>query len=189
MRQIEGFRKRGVQMPTDQVQVLLIAGRSGVGKTTVSYEVSALLRQGDISHVLIDGDNLDAVHPPVENSWLAETNLRAMWSNYRVLGHHRAIYVNTVSVLEEKMVRRALDGKVSVIGVLLTSNDATANGRLERREIGSTLEVHQERSAAASALLNAEAPQWVRRVPTDNQTVREIACEIVRLTGWLGAAD
>ena len=171
------------------VEVLLIAGRSGVGKTTVSYEVSECLRRHDVAHALVDGDNLDAVHPPVEEGALAEANLAAIWRNYRRIGHHRLIYVNTVSVLEHEMIRRALGDEAKITGVLLTSTDATASERLGRREIGSTLDVHLERSVAASIHLETEAPGWVHRVATDDRSVRELAESIVRLTGWIEAGQ
>jgi predicted kinase len=171
-------------MARETPQALLIGGRSGVGKTTVSYEVSEVLRRHDVAHALVDGDNLDAVHPPVEGPALAEANLAAIWANYRALGHHRLVYVNTVSVLERDMIRRALGGEVAITGVLLTAGDAVIEGRLGQREIGSALEVHLERSARAARHLEAMAGDSVHRVATDGRPVAEIAAEIVRLTGW-----
>ena len=47
----------------DQLEGLLIGGRAGVGKTTVGWEVSAQLRAAQIAHALVEGDNLDQVHP------------------------------------------------------------------------------------------------------------------------------
>lgn len=164
---------------------LLIGGRFGVGKTAVSYEVSALLRQHDVAHALIDGDNLDAVYPPVEGPALAEANLAAIWRNYAALGLRRVIYVNTVSVLESDMIHRALGGDVAATGVLLTARDSVIRERLGQREIGSTLAIHLERSARAASHLEATASEPVHRVPTDGRSVKEIAAEIVRLTGWV----
>lgn len=169
------------------VQVLLIAGRSGAGKTTVAYEVAEHLRQHDVPHALVDGDDLDAVYPPAEGSSLAEANLRAIWRNYRALGHDRVIFVNTVSVLESAMILRAVGDDTEIIGVLLTATDDTATARLQAREVGSTLEVHIERSVAAATMLDDAAPAWVHRVPTDGRSVPEIATAILQLTGWLEA--
>jgi Mrp family chromosome partitioning ATPase len=42
---------------------LLLGGRAGVGKTTVAWEVSALLQAASISHVFIDGDFMGQAHP------------------------------------------------------------------------------------------------------------------------------
>ena len=172
-------------MMSTQVQALLIAGRSGVGKTTVSYEVSELLRRHDTAHALIDGDNLDMVYPAVDGSALAEANLAAIWRNYAALGHFRLIYVNTVSVLASDMIRRVLGGEVAITGVLLTAGDAAIRDRLGQREIGSTLAIHLERSARAAHHLEATASDDVHRVTTDGRSIAGIAAEIVKLAGWL----
>ena len=44
-------------------EVLLIAGCSGSGKTSVSFEVSDQLQKADVAHCLVDGDNLDTAYP------------------------------------------------------------------------------------------------------------------------------
>lgn len=170
---------------SNRIKVLLLAGRSGVGKTTVSYEVSVQLQVYDVAHALIDGDNLDAVYPKPESSSLTERNLAAIWRNYRALGHDRLIYVNTVSVLEEQMIRQALGEEMEVTGVLLTSTDVTVSERLGRREIGSRVGIHLERSAAASVYLEETAAEGVHRVSTDGRSVQEIAEAILRLAGWI----
>jgi hypothetical protein len=95
------------------------------------------------------------------------------------------IYVNTVSVLEDQMIRRALVDEAEITGVLLTSMDATASERLAHREIGSALERHLGRSAENAARLETAAGDWVHRVPTDDRSVRDIAKSIVGITGWI----
>jgi Cdc6-like AAA superfamily ATPase len=180
----------GVDDSTRTVQVLLLAGRSGVGKTSVAAEVSELLQAARVAHCLIDGDNLDAAYPKApedpHGTALTEANLRALWGNYAAIGHTRAIYVNTVSVLEPAMVLRAVGGG-EVCGVLLTASDATAAARLEGREIGSALERHLQRSAAMAAHLEAQAGAEVVRVPTDGRSVADLAGQVVRTCGWLTA--
>lgn len=176
-------------MESTSIKVLLIAGRSGVGKSIVSYEISDQLRKHDVAHALIDGDNLDAVYPKPESPDVTWSNLAAIWQNYRALGHDRVIYVNTVSVLEDQMIRWALVDEAEITGVLLTARDVTASERLGRREIGSALERHLERSAEAAAHLEASAGAWVHRVPTDDRSVKDIAEFIIRITGWTCASD
>lgn len=68
--------------------------------------------------------------------------------------------------------------------VLLTAGDAAAGERLRGREIGGGLDAHLERSATMAAHLDAHAPDWVHRVPTDDRTVPEVADAVVRLSGW-----
>jgi serine kinase of HPr protein (carbohydrate metabolism regulator) len=43
-------------------ELLLISGRSGVGKSTVAAELHHLLAQAGGKHALIGGDNLDLAH-------------------------------------------------------------------------------------------------------------------------------
>src|ERR1017187_7381915 len=110
----------------EQEEVLLIAGRSGSGKTSVSYEVCDQLQAANVAHWLADGDNLGhTVYPKPAGGppgiGLTEANLTALWHNYTAIGRHRVIYVNTVSVLEYEMVIRSLGGAARAIRVILTA--------------------------------------------------------------------
>ncbi|MFG3315237.1 hypothetical protein ACGF0C_25065 [Streptomyces albidoflavus] len=175
-----------------RTEVLLIGGRSGVGKSAVGQEVAALLREADVAHAMIEGDLLDQVYPaPPDDprrTEITRANLAALWSTYAALGHHRLIYTNTVSVLEAQMLTGALDapGPVRVTAVLLTAGDEAVEERLRGRERGSELELHLRRSAYAARRLDAQAPEGTVRVATDGRGVREVAVEVVALTGWLG---
>jgi hypothetical protein len=169
-------------------EVLLIGGRSGVGKSTAAWAVSSRLQDLGVAHAFIEGDFLDQVHPaPPDDSartQITARNLAAVWGNYRDLGHTRLVYCNTVAVLEADMLTAAMGGTVTPIGALLTASDATAEARLRGREIGGELDAHLKRSAFMAGHLDAHAPDWVHRVPTDDRTVPEIAEDVVRLTGW-----
>ena len=89
-------------------ELLVIGGRSGVGKTTVAHSLHALLRIDDVRHALIEGDNLDLAWPPPWQDRLSFRNLSAVWANYRELGYRRLIYTNTVAVLEARELAAAL---------------------------------------------------------------------------------
>ncbi|MBO3663093.1 adenylyl-sulfate kinase [Microbacterium stercoris] len=172
-------------LPTD---VIFIGGRSGVGKSTVAFEASRILAAADIRHAVIEGDNLDQAHPQPWRSGidLAARNLRAMWANYRALGYAKLLFTNTVSVLEVPTLSEALGGEVRATPVLLVSSDATATARLERRETGSSLEAHLDRSERAARRLDAEATGAIR-IATDGRTPSDLATEMLTLAGWLRA--
>lgn len=168
-------------------EALLIGGRSGVGKSSVGWEIAALLKAADVAHTYVEGDTLDQTWPkPAGDPTLAtltEENLHALWRNFAARGQHRLIYTNTAAVLDAELVRRAT-GAVRCIGVLLTASDDTTHGRLAAREIGSELDLHTHRSAQMAARLDRDAPSWVHRIGTDGRTVTEIATEIIGLTAW-----
>ncbi|MEW2452962.1 AAA family ATPase [Streptomyces albus] len=176
----------------DHAEALLIGGRAGAGKTTVAWEVSALLRAAAVPHVVLEGDYLGQAHPAPDGdpdrARLTEENLRALWSNFARRGHRRLVYTNTVSVLPETagMFERAMGADVRLIRVLLTASDSTARDRLTSRELGSELEQEIAGSVRKARLLDARAPADTVRVPTDGRSVAAIARETVAVTGWRG---
>lgn len=169
--------------------VLLIGGRSGVGKSSVAFACSRLLAQADIRHAVIEGDNLDQAYPAPwrEGIDLAEQNLATIWRNYWAHGYRRLLFTNTVSVLQVPTLTAALGGPVRAHPVLLTASDDTAAERLGRRESGASLREHLDRSRDAARLLDAEADPGVLRVDTDARTATEVAWEILGRVGWSDA--
>ncbi|MEP6526977.1 MAG: hypothetical protein ABJA86_07405 [Nocardioidaceae bacterium] len=100
------------------------------------------------------------------------------------VGNSRLIYVNTASVqfVDELVAAMGDDPRVTV--VLLTATDATARARLGKREIGSALTWHVDRSRQAAEELDDATPDWVHRVSADDRSVADISQELIGLTGW-----
>jgi hypothetical protein len=165
-------------------EVLFLGGRSGVGKSSVGYEIHEQLSAAGAKHCLIEGDNLDMAWPPPWEHGLAERNLAAIWANYRALAYRRLVYTNTVSVRVAEELTAAMGDDPLVHAVLLTADDATARERLAKREIGTALDRHIERSDLMARELERTSPGWVHRVPTDGRPVADIAAQIIAVTGW-----
>ncbi len=110
-----------------------------------------------------------------------------MWANYRALGYRKMIYTNTASVSGDVLseLTAAMGDSPRITAVLLTCSDATARQRIARREIGSELDRHIERSDLMARRLDWRAPAWVHRVVTDGRAVTGIAAEVIALTGWM----
>ncbi|AJT41815.1 adenylyl-sulfate kinase [Psychromicrobium lacuslunae] len=169
----------------ENCEVLFIGGRSGVGKSSVAFEMHHQLSQQEIKHAVIEGDNLDLAFPVPWEHRLAERNLRVQWSNYLELGYQRLIYTNTVSVLETDVLAEAMGGTPRVTGVLLTAGDDTVSARLAQRTSGAELLAEElVRSSAASQQLASRVPSWVHRIDTDGRKTAEIAAEILQLLDW-----
>ncbi|MFE2327367.1 hypothetical protein ACFXD5_26175 [Streptomyces sp. NPDC059385] len=185
---------------TAAYEVLLIGGASGVGKSTVGREVSELLRRRGTAHCYVEGDLLDQIHPAPDGdpdrAAITERNLASVWANYTALGQHRLVYTNTVSILDLPLIHRAMggggtsgtsgggDAVIRTTCVLLTAREATVRERLARREIGSQLAVHIERSRWAAAVLERGAPPGTVRIATDGRSVPWIAQRVVEAAAW-----
>ncbi|WP_242886957.1 hypothetical protein [Actinomadura litoris] len=178
----------------DHAEVLLIGGRAGVGKTTVGWEVSALLRAAAVPHAIVEGDFMGQVHPAPDGdpdrAKITESNLTAVWANFAERGYRRLIYTNTLSVLPETtpMFQRALGPGARIIRVLLTASDDTARERLLGREIGSELEQELRGGIRKARLLDRQVSAQTVRVATDGRPVTDIAREVTSATGWLAPA-
>ena len=174
-------------------ELLLLGGRAGVGKTSVAAEVSLLLREAGVTHCHIEGDVLDAAQPkPPEGpdgSGMTERNLRSLAGEYRRLGYRRLVYVNTVSVVEPDLVRRAVGEVRSTVSVLLEADNPTVQARLSSRERGSELPAYLARGPAMAQALDNEAGADVHRLDVSNSSVREAAERVLDLTGWLLGPD
>ncbi|MCC3778331.1 hypothetical protein [Streptomyces sp. UNOB3_S3] len=169
--------------------LLLIGGGAGVGKTSVAWEMSVALQGAGTAHCLIEGDFMDQIHPAPagdpHRTAITERNIASVWSNYAALGQRRLIYTNTVSILEEPMISRAMGGgKVRATRVLLTAEEATVRERLAQREIGSQLAAHIERSLRMARHLEEKAPPGTVRIPTDGLSVQAVALHALQAAAW-----
>lgn len=165
-------------------ELLVIGGRSGVGKSTAASALHALLRADDVAHAVVEGDALDLAWPPPWEHRLSLRNLAAVWANYRDLGYRRLVYTNTVAVLEADELAVAMGDSPRVTSVLLTASDAVAYARLALRESGAELEAHRSRSVAAALRLEADAPSGTHRIATDGRSPDEVARAVRAVVGW-----
>jgi len=165
-------------------ELLLIGGRSGVGKTSVSLAVHEILVRDGIRHAVIEGDYLDLAHPAPQPGF-AERNLRTLWSAYAAVGYERLVYSQTVSVLQVADIRDAVDPRARVTPVLLTATDTEIEHRLRRREsTPESLAIHVERSNRMALRLDADADAHAIRIATDGKSVSDVAKAIVALPHW-----
>ncbi|MBT0994030.1 ATPase [Cellulomonas sp. DKR-3] len=173
---------------TDRSHLVLIGGRSGVGKTSTLHALHALLTEADVRHAVIEGDYLDLAHPAPHEHRLTERNLRAVWAGYRELGYRRLVYTNTVSPRYADDLAAAMGDEPRVTAVLLTADDEAAHHRLAQRETGDELARHVERSDRAAVELERGCPPSVHRLDTTTADPSAVARQIAVLAGWVPPA-
>lgn len=168
------------------VDVLVICGAAGVGKTSTAYEVSLRLADDGRSHALVDCDELDRVHPwppPGLPIWeLARRNLSAVWGNYAALGHHRLLLCGgfTDLRLELRWIADAVPDAAFTV-VRLTAARDVLEARVRRREIGTAADDQLLRSTRQLEEIGVFDPPGTLVVDTNGLDVPEVAERVLAL--------
>jgi|EndMetStandDraft_5_1072996.scaffolds.fasta_scaffold296047_1 hypothetical protein len=178
------------------MQLLLITGPAGVGKSTLSWEMSAQLAAAAVAHAVIETDELDRVFPPPSSQDLdriqpgttdvSSINLAAIWSTYRALGHNRLIMSGVMMHLDfdKRWILAAIpEAQITVVRLLAT--EAILLGRLAQREIGSGANEQAQRSLRQSRRMASEDAEGVVVLLTDGKAPVELAQIVLQKTGWL----
>lgn len=182
------------------IQLLIISGRSGSGKSSTANEIAQQLKRRKLCHAHIDGDNLDAIFPEEPEAEMLLDNLAAMWSNY----HHkrgitRLIISGTAIVMEFDKINKTIsdvcrggtanpanvDIQLKADAYILTIPSEVAVARLTQREVGSELAHCLESSNRMSGVLEETIGAWATRVPTQGRHVKDVAMDILKQAGWI----
>ncbi|UWU15671.1 AAA family ATPase [Rhizobium sullae] len=178
------------------MEITLITGPAGVGKSTLCWEMSLQLATANVAHTVIETDELDRVFPRPSAEDLARIrsgttdvsslNLAAIWSTYRALGHTRLIMSGVMVHLEfdRRWILAAIpDATITVIRLI--ASEPTLMARLVQREIGSGADEQAQRSLRQARRMANQDANGVFVVPTDGKTPTELAEVILRKIGWL----
>lgn len=174
----------GTTDPSGPVEVLLVSGPAGVGKTSVAFEVSLGLQRRAVPHALIDTDELDRLYPvPDDQDVLAEGNLAAVWDGFARRGCRRlvlaGVWLHRAS--QRRWVERAVPG-ARVTAVRLMASDATIEARVRRREMGSGAADQLGRSLHQASVMASDADDAIV-LTTDDLGIVVVAARLTDM--WL----
>jgi catechol 2,3-dioxygenase-like lactoylglutathione lyase family enzyme len=169
------------------VDVLVISGPAGVGKSSTAFEASDQLRAANVAHAVIDTDELDRFYPvPEDLSTITERNLAAIWEGYRERGCSRLILVGVYADVptELEWIARAVPSAQFTLVRLVAGREALEE-RIVRREVGSGAAAQLERTTRQVADMEADRRPEVHILDTDGVTVEEEAQQVLAL--WRGS--
>jgi adenylylsulfate kinase-like enzyme len=165
--------------------VLWLCGPSGVGKSSVGFELFHQLSSAGTATAYVDLDQLGLCRPAPDgdprNNRVKARNLGEVWAGFRAAGAQCLVVSGIVDDAEE--IRRHADllpGTALTVCRLRVGHDEL-RGRIARR--GSLLHLTEENVRNAAELDHTGFADLV--VDTEGLTVAEVAA-LVRDTGWPG---
>lgn len=165
------------------VDVLVLHGSPGSGKTTLTRAIAEDLRASGASHGVIELDQLGLIHP-YPAGWFAVSNLRAIWPNYVAVPNVKMI-IDTVIADEDalRQLRDAMPGS-RIIVCELTAPIDVLKARVTEREpnefwrtaLRDFVDLHHRRTDL----------DRIRHflVCTDQKPIADTAREVIEKAGW-----
>ncbi|MEV4510054.1 AAA family ATPase [Dactylosporangium sp. NPDC049525] len=165
------------------VDVLVLHGPPGSGKTTLSRSVAELLRVAETANAVIDLDDLSMVYPFPERSF-ARDNLRAIWPNYAAIPELKLV-IPSVIVDEDELVqlRESVPGARFAV-CELTAPEAVLKARVTAREPNEYWQ--RKLRDFVDLFLGRDDLAKIRdfQVSTHDRSAEEAAREVIGKAGW-----
>jgi predicted kinase len=167
----------------NSVDVLVLHGSPGSGKTTLSRAIAERLRTADMPHAVIDLDDLCKVYPSPDRSFARE-NLRAIWPNFAAIPRLKLVIPSVIADQKERGLLRAAAPGATFTVCELTAPGAVLKERVTAREPN---EFWQSRLRDFVDLYHrrSDLPK-IRdfQVSTHGKSVDEAAREALEKVGW-----
>jgi predicted kinase len=168
----------------NSVDVLVLHGSPGSGKTTLSRAIAEHLRTADMANAVIDLDDLSTVYPVPDRSFARE-NLKAIWPNYAAIPRLKVVIPSVIADEEERtLLRSAVPGATFAV-CELTAPEAVLKERVTAREPN---EFWQNRLRDFVDLYHrrSDLPK-IRdfQVSTHGRSVAETAQDVIEKAGWV----
>jgi hypothetical protein len=170
---------------SEKVQVLIITGTMGTGKTTVLLEASDILSAAGIIHAAIDLDMLGTSYlPDVSADELMFRNLASVWSNYQAAGIRRLLLAEAVESREDLNRIRAAVPDAQIVICRLLAGIAIAEERIRTRETGMLQHKFVARVGELEKLLdNAHFEDF--SITNDHAPITHVAREMLTRAEWM----
>jgi len=168
------------------MNVIVISGSMGAGKTTVMAEASDLLSASGIAHAAIDADALGIVHGPgAASTDIMYRNLEAVWRNFAAAGVDRLLLAYVVEHPGEVERIRMCVPAAEITICRLTAGIETMRQRVRLREPGMLQEKFVARVAELNAVLDGAHVEDFSLENDGRRPVTDVARELLVRGGWL----
>jgi len=167
----------------NQIQLLILQGPPGAGKSTIAKAIATQLRDAYLSHAVIELDDLARIYPR-ENLHIMYDNLAAMWPNYEKLGNIKVILPTYLQKGELEIVRQAAPAERLTLCEIIAPQDEI-HDRIKRRDIDLATQKRLLQFVNGYSENRAEDNRVSFKVFNHNRKPERVAREIIENLEWL----
>ena len=165
------------------IEVLILHGSPGSGKTTQGGAVAEQLRQATRPHAVIDLDDIGIIPPP-QGRGFSHQNLKSIWPNYTVIPDLKVIIPTVIADADDY---RSLTGAMTAAKIMICELTAPVDVLKERVTVREPNEYWQDRLQNwVDVYQQRDESQSFGdfSVSTDGRSIEDTAKEIVAKAGW-----
>lgn len=167
------------------MELLVITGTMGSGKSGVLGEASDLLRLRRIVHAAIDLDAFGMSHlPSARPDTVMYRNLQSVAENYASLGVTRILLARAIETSVELELCCKATAATSTIVCRLTAKLDTMQKRIRTRESGVLMDEYVAHVAELNAVLDRARLEDFT-ITTENRSITDTAREMLLKAGWI----
>jgi hypothetical protein len=170
------------------MELLVITGTMGAGKSTVLSEASDVLAKHHVVHAAIDLDVLGLAYlaSADANDSVMYRNLQSVSANYASLGVTRILLARAIEDRSELDLCCKATSATSTVVCRLTASLKTLEQRVRARESGALQQKYVARVAQLGAILDGARLENFT-ITTENRSVTEAAREMLVKAGWISS--
>lgn len=165
------------------IELLILHGPPGAGKTSIAHEMSELLRQQDIANAVIDMDYLAKIYPR-KHIGIMYKNLASIWPNYESIGNLKVIIPTYMQIGEYEVVTNAAPAKKTQVCEILAPINILEERIKAREKREFQIKLHLDYLYQYAN--NGPEPEQISfQVSNHNKTKEQSALEIIQKAGWM----
>jgi len=167
----------------NKIELLILHGPPGSGKTTISQTASELLRQHDIANAVIDLDYLAKIYPR-KHVGIMYRNLASIWPNYEEIGTIKIIIPTYLQKGELEIVTNAAPANKTQVCEVLAPIEVLEERIKAREKRAFQIKLHLDYLHQYDS--NGPSKEQIDfQVINHGKSKEQAALELLRKVGWI----
>jgi broad-specificity NMP kinase len=167
----------------NEIELLILHGPPGAGKTSIAQTMSEILRQQNIVHAVIDLDYLAKIHPR-KYIGIMYRNLASIWPNYLEISDVKVIIPTYLQKGELEVVMNAAPAKQTQVCEMLAPKDVLEERIKAREKSEFQIELHLNYLHQYDGS-GPEKNQVSFQISNHNKTKEQTSIEILQQAKWI----